>query len=76
VNNTAIDHSPAAIATASDQDVGVIITTGVLPGFGPGAPSVIAIPAYPGTLHKWSVTGAERDGLVTFLRALAPRGFQ
>lgn len=67
----AIDHSPAALATATDQEIGIIITTGVKPG-----PSVIKIPTEPGTQHKWDVTSTEKDGLVTYLRALDPRGFQ
>lgn len=71
VNGLAIDHSPAALATASDQEIGIIITTGVKPG-----PSVIKIPNEPGTPHKWTVTATEKDGLVTYLRALDPRGFQ
>ena len=71
VQGLAIDHSPAALATATDQEVGIIITTGVKPG-----PSVIKIPNEPGTQHKWTVTDTERDGLVTYLRALDPRGFQ
>ncbi|MDB5218265.1 MAG: hypothetical protein JWO86_6192 [Myxococcaceae bacterium] len=71
VDGLAIDHSPAALATATDQEIGIIITTGVKPG-----PSVIKIPNEPGTQHKWTVTDAERDGLVTYLRALDPRGFQ
>lgn len=71
VNGLAIDHSPAALATATDQEIGIIITTGVKPG-----PSVIKIPNEPGTQHKWTVTQTEQDGLVTFLRAIDPRGFQ
>jgi hypothetical protein len=71
VNGLAIDHSPAALATATDQEIGIIITTGVKPG-----PSVIKIPTEPGTQHKWDVTSTEKDGLVTFLRAIDPRGFQ
>jgi hypothetical protein len=71
VNGLAIDHSPAALATATDQEIGIIITTGVKPG-----PSVIKIPNEPGTQHKWTVTPTEQAGLVTFLRALDPRGFQ
>jgi hypothetical protein len=71
VNGLAIDHSPAALATATDQEIGIIITTGVKPG-----PSVIKIPMQPGTQHKWDVTGPEKDGLVTYLRAIDPRGFQ
>lgn len=71
VQGLAIDHSPAALATATDQEIGIIITTGVKPG-----PSVIKIPNEPGTQHKWTVTDTQRDGLVTYLRALDPRGFQ
>jgi hypothetical protein len=70
VNGLAIDHSPAALATATDQEIGIIITTGVKPG-----PSVIKIPMQPGTQHKWTVTDVEKDGLVTYLRAIDPRGF-
>lgn len=71
VNGLAIDHSPAALATASDQEIGIIITTGVKPG-----PSVIKIPNELGTQHKWTVTATEQDGLITYLRAIDPRGFQ
>ena len=71
VNGLAIDHSPAALATATDQEISIIITTGVKPG-----PSVIKIPNELGTQHKWTVTDTEKDGLVTYLRAIDPRGFQ
>jgi hypothetical protein len=71
----AIDHSPAALAYATDQDVGVIITTGVKPGPN-GTTSVIKITSEPGTQHKWTVTDPEKEGLITFLRALEPNGFQ
>ncbi len=71
VDGLAIDHSPAALGTASDQDIATIITSGVKPG-----PNIIKIPNEPGTPHKWTVTATERDGLVTYLRALDPRGFQ
>lgn len=68
-NGAAIDHSPAALATATDQEIGIIITTGVKPG-----PSVIKIPNDP-TPHQWDATPTELQGLVTYLRALDPRGF-
>ena len=68
---SAIDHSPAALAIATDQEVGIIITTGVKPG-----PNVIRIPSDPSTPHKWNVTDAQKDGLITYLRGLSPRGFQ
>ncbi len=71
VNGLAIDHSPAALATATDQEIGIIMTTGVKPG-----PSVIKVPNEPGTQHKWTVSDLQKDGLVTYLRAIDPRGFQ
>jgi hypothetical protein len=71
VNGLAIDNSPAALATATDQEIGIIITTGVKPG-----PSVIVIPGQPTLKHQWNVTPTEKDGLITYLRALDPRGFQ
>jgi len=66
-----IDHSPAALGTASDQEIGIIIKTGVKPG-----PTVIKITGEPGTQHKWNVTDPEKDGLITYLRGLEPKGFQ
>jgi hypothetical protein len=67
----AIDHSPAALATATDQEVGIIISTGVKPG-----PTVIKIPMKPGLQHKWTADDPTKDGLITYLRALNPRGFE
>lgn len=64
-----IDHSPAALATVTDDAVGVIITTGVNPGG-----NTILIDGKP--RHKWTVTDAELPGLVTYLRALAPKGYE
>lgn len=69
VNGNAIDHSPAALATATDEKVGIVITTGIsTAGF------LIKIDNKPG--HKWEVSDAERDGLVTYLRSLEPKGFK
>lgn len=69
VNGQAIDHSPAALATSDDTKVGVVITTGISTA---GFP--IMIDGKPG--HRWHVTDAEKAGLITYLRALAPRGFK
>jgi hypothetical protein len=69
VNGTAIDHSPAALATATDEKIAVVITTGISTG---GFP--IKIDNKPG--HKWTVSDPERDGLVTYLRGLQPKGFK
>lgn len=69
VRGKAIDHSPAALATATDEKVSVVITTGISTH---GFP--IRIDGQPG--HKWTVTDVERDGLVTYLRALEPKGFE
>lgn len=66
---SAIDHSPAALATATDEKIGVVITTGISTH---GFP--IKINGAPG--HQWTVSDAERDGLVTYLRSLEPRGFE
>lgn len=65
----AIDHSPAALATATDEQIAAVITSGIsISGF------PIRIDGSPG--HRWTVTDDERDGLVTYLRALEPRGFE
>jgi hypothetical protein len=69
VDGAAIDHSPAALATATDEKVQIVITTGI---------STANTPIDTGTPggHKWTVTKAELDGLVTYLRGLPPRGFK
>jgi len=69
VQGKAIDHSPAALATATDEKIAVVITTGISTG---GFP--IKIDGQPG--HQWKVTDTERDGLVTYLRGLEPKGFK
>lgn len=63
-----VDHSPASLASVSDEDVAVIISTGILNG------QPIVIPG--GVKHQWTTTPTEMDGLVTFLRALPPKGFK
>ncbi|HEY8073249.1 MAG TPA: hypothetical protein VIF62_04050 [Labilithrix sp.] len=68
VNGQAIDHSPAALATSDDQKVAAVITTGI-------SPAGFPIQGVQGG-HRWSATPAELDGLVTYLRALDPRGFE
>jgi hypothetical protein len=64
-----IDHSPAALVSADDEKVAATIVTGIDP-FG----TAIKINGQPS--HKWTVTPDEQSGLVTYLRALEPRGFQ
>jgi hypothetical protein len=61
-----IDHSPAALASAADGDVARIVRTGL---------TVSGRPIQTEKEHQWTVTDAELDGLVTYLRALDPRGF-
>ncbi|MBX3225999.1 MAG: cytochrome c [Labilithrix sp.] len=61
-----IDHSPAAIASITDAEVARIVTAGEKPGFVP----------IEGVKHAWEVSDAERQGLVTYLRGLDPRGFR
>lgn len=69
-----IDHSPATMASAPDQQIGLIITSGIKPG-----PSYISTSCSScdkaGQSHRWTVTDEERDGLITYLRSLSPRGF-
>jgi hypothetical protein len=69
VDGQAIDHSPAALATVKDSDVGLIITTGLSTG---GFP--IKINGKAG--HRWEVTDEQKVGLITYLRALDPKGFK
>ncbi len=61
-----IDHSPAALASATDGDILRVILSGVLVAGNP----ITTVK------HKWTVTDAEKSGLVTYLRALPPRGFE
>jgi hypothetical protein len=69
VNGEAIDHSPAALATATDEKVAAVITTGISTA---GFPIRVDHPSG----HRWQVTESERNGLVTYLRSLEPRGFK
>jgi hypothetical protein len=69
VNGKAIDHSPAALATVTDEKIGFTITSGIAPGG-------YAIKIDNVATHKWHVTDPEKLGLITYLRALEPRGFQ
>lgn len=63
-----IDHSPAALAASDDAKIATVIRTGIsIAGF--------PIQGVSGG-HKWSVTATELDGLITYLRALTPLGFQ
>lgn len=62
-----IDHSPAALASISDEEISVIISTGIMNG--------VPITLSSGK-HQWTTTPDEMDGLVTYLRALPPKGFK
>lgn len=64
----AIDHSPAALASSTDEAIATVITTGI-------ATSGFPISGVEGG-HRWTVTQEQRDGLVTYLRSLEPRGFK
>ena len=68
VNGQAIDHSPAALASVNDEGVAAVILTGIKPNNTP-------IQGVEGN-HQWKVSDTEKDGLVTYLRALDPRGFK
>lgn len=76
VGGKAIDHSPAALATARDGEVGYIITNGIKPGPVPITGVDCADCSETGKKHQWTVSDEERDGLITYLRSLEPRGFK
>lgn len=59
------DHSPLTLSPVDDESAKTVITAGI----------VNNIPIK-GVNHKWQATPAELDGLVTYLRALPPRGIQ
>jgi hypothetical protein len=68
-----IDHSPSALVSVTDVKVGLIMSTGLSTG---GFPINIDKTTYPDG-HKWTDgPGAEQDGLITYLRALEPKGFK
>jgi hypothetical protein len=63
-----IDHSPAAMASASDEQLKAVVTTGI---------SIAGFPITEATKgHRWDVSEQELDGVVTYLRGLPPRGFE
>lgn len=62
---TGVDHSPATLSGIDDQGVATIITTGIVNG----------TPIVTTANHAWTLSDIERDGLVTYLRALPPKGF-
>jgi hypothetical protein len=68
VNGNAIDHSPAALASVPDATVAMAMTQGISPA---GFPITVDHPSH----HRWTLDDDEVSGLVTYLRALEPRGF-
>ncbi len=62
---TGVDHSPFTTAGYADDDILSAITTGV---FKHGYQLV-------GVNHAWSLTDAEKQGIIPYLRALPPHGF-
>lgn len=73
VNGQAIDHSPSALVSVTDEKVGLIMSTGLSTS---NFPISVDKSKYPDG-HKWtSGPGPEQDGLITFLRALEPKGFK
>jgi mono/diheme cytochrome c family protein len=59
------DHSPTALSSATDADIVATITSGIKVG---GIPIT-------SVTHTWTVSQAEQDGLVTYLRGLPPLGY-
>lgn len=60
-----VDHSPSVLGLGSDAQVVSAMTSGVR----------ISGVTINKVNHKWTLSDAERDGLLVYLRALAPRGF-
>ncbi|WP_394836967.1 hypothetical protein LVJ94_08670 [Pendulispora rubella] len=60
------DHSPYKLAPIPDNQVRLIITTGILDGF-----PIKDVEQG----HRWTPNADQLAGLVTYLRALPPRGF-
>lgn len=59
-----VDHSPATLSGIDDPSVATIITTGIVNGT-----------PITEVNHAWMLSTADRDGLITYLRALPPKGF-
>jgi hypothetical protein len=75
VQGRAIDHSPAALASTTDTQVGLILSSGVKPDRQQIASGCTDCSAT-AQKHAWVLTDDEREGLITYLRGLDPRGFQ
>lgn len=76
VEGRAIDHSPAAMASVEDAEIGLAITSGMKPGPSPITGVACGDCSEPGKKHRWQVSEKEKRGLVTYLRSLQPRGFR
>lgn len=76
VNGRAIDHSPAAMAAVTDGEVSMIVSHGERPNHTAIGSTGCTSCTTGGQEHRWTVTTDELAGLVPFLRALPPRGFQ
>ena len=61
-----IDHSPTRLAPVTDAQALTAILTGIEPSGDP----------VPTPKHSWAVTDAEKKGLLSYLRAIPPKGFQ
>lgn len=75
LDGKAIDHSPAALASVPDLDVGRIMTLGVKPSRALIATGCSGC-SDTAKKHQWTLTDDERRGLTTYLRSLDPRGFE
>jgi len=65
IGNGAPDHSPMTLSGTNDELAKTVITNGIKGG--------VPITKLD---HKWEASSEELDGLVTYLRALDPRGVQ
>ena len=65
-----IEHTPTQTGGYTDQDLVKIFTQGVKPD---GVPQRVMPFDKWHQIHQWQMTDTERDGLVVYLRALAPK---
>jgi hypothetical protein len=76
LDGRAIDHSPAAMAAVTDGEVAFIVSSGERPNHTAIGDTGCSDCTDAGHQHRWAATTEELAGLVPYLRALPPRGFQ
>jgi hypothetical protein len=68
---TAVSHTPEQAGGFSDSDLIGIFTMGIVPDGGYFDDSIIPYNAWH-NFHQWSMTTAEQQGIIVYLRSLTP----